>query len=74
MGGTVMTKLLFRLEICSKIAGIQENFLSNHRMTTGFGPFELLPCGPLQRVEELSGGAPTLLCSSKLLFVDARLA
>ena len=28
----------------------------------------------LQVVEELSGGVPTLLRSSKLLFVDARLA
>ena len=41
MGGAVMTKLLFHLEICSKNAGLQGSTLSGHRMTTGFGPFEL---------------------------------
>ena len=49
MGGAVMTKLLFHLEICSKIAGLQGSTLSDHRMTTGFGPFELPTCGLLQR-------------------------
>ena len=33
-----------------------------------------LPHIKLSEVEELSGGAPTLLRSSKLLLVDARLA
>ena len=42
-------KLLFHLEICSKNAGLQGSTLSVHRMTTGFGPFELLTCGLLQR-------------------------
>ena len=31
----------FRLEICSKTAGLQGSTLSDHWMTTGFGPFEL---------------------------------
>ena len=44
-----MTKLLFRLEICSKNAGLQGSTLSDHRMITGFGPFELPTCGLLQR-------------------------
>ena len=42
-------KLLFRLEICSKNAGLQGSTLSGHRMTTGFSPFELPTCGLLQR-------------------------
>ena len=42
-------KLLFCLEICSKNAGLQGNTLSDHRMTTGFGPFELPTCELLQR-------------------------
>ena len=28
----------------NKIAGLQGNTFSGHRMTTGFGPFELLTC------------------------------
>ena len=32
-----------------KIAGLQGSTLSDHRMTTGFGPFELPTCGLLQR-------------------------
>ena len=44
-----MTELLFRLEICSKIAGLQGSTLSDHHMTTGFGPFELPTCGLVQR-------------------------
>ena len=34
---------------CSKNAGLQGSTLSDHRMTTGFGPFELPTCGLLQR-------------------------
>ena len=60
MGGTFVTKwaghlsingwgsngkLLFCLEICSKNAGLQGSTLSDHRMTAGFGPFELPTCG-----------------------------
>ena len=30
-------------------AGLQGSTLSGHRMTTGFGPFELPTCGLLQR-------------------------
>ena len=37
------------MEICSKIAGLQGNTLSDHLMTTGFGPFELPTCGLLKR-------------------------
>ena len=40
-------KLLFRLEIFSKNAGLQGSTLSNHHMTTGFSPFELPTCGLL---------------------------
>jgi len=32
-----------------KNAGLQGSTLSNHHMTTGFGPFELPTCGLLQR-------------------------
>ena len=32
-----------------KNAGPQGSTLSNHHMTTGFGPFELLTCGLLKR-------------------------
>ena len=42
-------KLLFRLEVCSKNAGLQGSTLSDHRMNAGFGPFELPTCGLLQR-------------------------
>ena len=41
VGHLWQSKLLFRLEICSKNAGVQESTLSGHHMTTGFGPFEL---------------------------------
>ena len=41
VGQLWQSKLLFRFEICSKIAGLQGSTLSDHRMTTGFGPFEL---------------------------------
>ena len=44
VGQLWQSKLLFRLEVCSKNAG-----LSDHRMTTGFGPFELPTSGLLQR-------------------------
>ena len=42
-------KLLFRLETCSKNAGLQRSTLSDNCMTTGFGPFELPTCELLQR-------------------------
>ena len=42
MGQLWQSKLLFHLEICSEKAGLQGSTLSGHRMTTGFGPFELL--------------------------------
>ena len=32
-----------------KNTGLQGSALSGHRMTTGFGPFELLTCGLLQK-------------------------
>ena len=43
VGQLRQSKLLFHLEICSnkKIAGLQGSTLFDHRMTTGFGPFEL---------------------------------
>ena len=44
----------FHLEICSKKAGILGSTLSSHCMTTGFGPFELLTCGLLQRGRDYS--------------------
>ena len=47
MDGAVLTK--FHSEICLKNAGLQGNTLSDHRMTTGFGSFELPTCGLLQR-------------------------
>ena len=42
-------KLLFRLKIFSKNAGLQGSTLYCHCVTTGFNPFELLTCGLLQR-------------------------
>ena len=42
-------KLLFRLETCSKNAGLQGSNLPDNCMTTGFGPFELPTCELLQR-------------------------
>ena len=33
------------LKMYSKNAGLQGSTLSNYRMTTGFGPFELRTCG-----------------------------
>ena len=39
----------FVLKYAQKIAGLQGSTLSDHRMTTGFGPFELPTCGLLQR-------------------------
>ena len=41
VGQLRQSKLLFRLEICSKIAGPQGSTLSDHRITIGFGHFEL---------------------------------
>ena len=41
LGGGSNGKLLLCLEICSKNAGLQGSTLSDHCMTTGFGPFEL---------------------------------
>ena len=49
VGQLWQSKLLFYLEICSKNAGLQGSTLSDHRMTTGFRPFELPTCGLLQR-------------------------
>ena len=43
-------KLLFRLK--KKNAGLQGSTLSDHRMTTGFGPFEVPTCGLLQRGQD----------------------
>ena len=43
-----MTKLLC-LEICSNNAALQGSTLSDHRMTTGFGTFELPTYDLLQR-------------------------
>ena len=37
-----------------KITGFQGSTLSDHRMTTGFGPFELPTCGLLQRGQDHS--------------------
>ena len=45
VGQLWQSKLLFRLEVCSKNAGLQGSTLSDHRMTTGFGPFELPSIG-----------------------------
>ena len=39
----------FVWKYAQKIAGLQGSTLSDHRMTTGFGPFELPTCGLLQR-------------------------
>ena len=44
----------FVLKYAQKIAGLQGSTLSDHRMTTGFGPFELLTCGLLQRGQDHS--------------------
>ena len=39
----------FIWKYAQKIACLQGSTLSNHRMTTGFSPFELPTCGLLQR-------------------------
>ena len=39
--GKVSYCLFFLVSICSKNTGLQGSNLSSHRMTTGFGPFEL---------------------------------
>ena len=47
MGGALMT-----VSCCfdaQKIAGLQGSTISDHHMIIGFGPFELLTCGLLQR-------------------------
>ena len=56
----------FVWKYAQKIAGLQGSTLSNHRMTTRFGPFELPTCRLLQRGRDYSppkavssGGAPT---------------
>ena len=41
VGQLWQSKLLFRLEICSKNAGLQGSTLSYHCMTTGFSPLAL---------------------------------
>ena len=38
----------FVWKYAQKIAGLQESTLSDHCMTTGFGPFELPTCGLLR--------------------------
>ena len=42
-------KCCFVWKYAQKIAGLQGSTLSDHCMTTGFGPFELPTCGLLQR-------------------------
>ena len=49
-----MTKLLFHLKICLKNAGLRGSTLSDHRMTTGFGLFELPTCSLLHRGQDHS--------------------
>ena len=45
-----LSKVLFIFgEYAPKNAGLQRSTLSSHRMTTSFGPFELLTCGLLQK-------------------------
>ena len=44
----------FVWKYAQKIAGLQGSTLSDHRMTTGFGPFELPTCGLLQRGQDHS--------------------
>ena len=41
--------MVVTVSICSKNAGFQGRTFSGHHMTTGFGPFEFLTCGLLQR-------------------------
>ena len=54
VGQLWQSELLFFWEMCSKITGIQGSTLSSHCMTTGFGPFELLTCGLLQKGQDHS--------------------
>ena len=49
----------FVWKYAQKNAGLQGSTLSDHRMTTGFGPFELPTCGLLQRGRDHS---PPKLC------------
>ena len=44
----------FVWKYAQKIAGLQGSTLSDHRMTTGIGPFELPTCGLLQRGQDHS--------------------
>ena len=48
-GGYDKLSCCFVWKYAQKIAGLQGSTLSDHRMTTGFGPFELPTCGLLQR-------------------------
>ena len=49
MGEAVAASCFFVWKYVEKNAGLQESTLSNHHMTTGFGPFELPTWGLLQR-------------------------
>ena len=55
----------FVWKYAQKIAGLQGSTLSDHLMTTGFGPFELPACGLLQRGRDHS---PPKACFSRLAF------
>ena len=49
MGGALwQSEVLFSGDML-KNAGLQWSTLSDHRMTTGFGPFKLPTCGLLQK-------------------------
>ena len=52
--GQLWQSKLFLFGNMPKDAGFQESTLSDHCMTTGFGPFELLTCGLLQRGQDHS--------------------
>ena len=50
-----------------KNAGLQGSTLSDHRMTTGFGPFELPTCGLLQRGRDHSPPKVCFIWGAQLL-------
>ena len=57
----------FVWKYAQKIAGLQRSTLSDHRMTTGFSPFELSTCGLLQRGRDYSPPKACFICGAQLM-------
>ena len=57
----------FVWKYAKKIADLQGSTLSDQRMTTGFGPFELSTCGLLQRGRDHSPPKACFIRGAQLL-------